>query len=417
MTLKTLTPCLLALAMCACTDANAMNLTWEKLTPLPPSAGQTKQPGVAGPFAGVHGDALIVAGGANFPEKAPWEGGAKIWWNDIWVLEGLSGSNPRWVADKTFTLPRRLGYGISVDTPEGVIFAGGHDAERCYADVYLVSWDAKARAVKRTELPPMPEPLSFMAGALVGKTLYVAGGQKAMKGADAAATTVFWALDFSKRGQGGEKWEVLPSWPGPARVLPVAAAGPAKDGTGQEFFLFSGRLPEAGKPTRLLSDAYAFDPATKTWRVLPPVSDGGRTGVCVMAGAAMAAGESEVLIFGGDRGEVFLELEAHDLAIADLRTVAGSGKPEAERAIEARLAAKRNIYAAHPGFAREVLAFDVKKNAWRVAGTMPAEVNPQVTTLAVKHGSAILLPSGEIKPGIRTAEVVRVRLEAEGNRE
>ena len=74
-------PCMLPLS-----SANVMNLTWDELPPLPPSAGQAKQPGVAGPFAGVHGDALIVAGGANFPDKMPWEGGTKVWWDDIWVL-------------------------------------------------------------------------------------------------------------------------------------------------------------------------------------------------------------------------------------------------------------------------------------------------------------------------------------------
>ncbi|MGB0741144.1 MAG: hypothetical protein ACPGXX_13810, partial [Planctomycetaceae bacterium] len=36
-------------------------LTWQELPELPDDLG------VAGPFAGVHNDALIVAGGANFP--------------------------------------------------------------------------------------------------------------------------------------------------------------------------------------------------------------------------------------------------------------------------------------------------------------------------------------------------------------
>ena len=52
-------------------------LRWSDLPALPPGAGQTEQIGVAGPFAGVHGGALIVAGGANFPQAAPWKGGAK----------------------------------------------------------------------------------------------------------------------------------------------------------------------------------------------------------------------------------------------------------------------------------------------------------------------------------------------------
>ncbi|MES2692411.1 MAG: kelch repeat-containing protein [Verrucomicrobiota bacterium] len=409
--IKTLTPYLAALMISACADANVATMKWDKLPPLPPSAGQTKQPGVAGPFAGVHGDTLIVAGGANFPDKLPWEGGTKIWWDDVWVLENLSSKTPRWVSDATLKLPRRLGYGISVDLPEGVVCVGGHDVDRCYAEVFMLAWDAKARVLRPTELPPMPEPLSFMAGALVGETLYVAGGQTTMKGA--VPSKIFWALDLSKRrGPASEfKWQVLPSWPGPARVLPVAAA--QRGAKGPEFFLFSGRTPEAGKPTAILSDAYAFDPQAKTWRTLPNIGAGtsgassaGTKGLSVMAGSAAAVGDSEILLFGGDRGELFLELEKHDLAIAAARA---AGR---DQEVEAGLLAKRKIYAAHPGFAREVLAYDTKKNTWRVAGMTPATVAPQVTTLAVKHGGAILIPSGEIKPGIRTADVVRVVAEA-----
>ena len=42
------------------------DLSWSELPSLPDPLG------VAGPFAGVHNDALIVAGGANFPRPV-WE--------------------------------------------------------------------------------------------------------------------------------------------------------------------------------------------------------------------------------------------------------------------------------------------------------------------------------------------------------
>ena len=50
-------------------------LVWKELPELPPAPGQAIQPGLAGAFAGVckdpdgvNDDALIVAGGANFPD-------------------------------------------------------------------------------------------------------------------------------------------------------------------------------------------------------------------------------------------------------------------------------------------------------------------------------------------------------------
>jgi solute:Na+ symporter, SSS family len=389
--------------------AGVVNLRWEELPALPPSAGQAKQPGVAGPFAGIHGDALIVAGGANFPVKLPWEGGTKAWWDDVWVLENTSGAKPQWIGEKRFKLPRPIGYGISVSTSDGVICAGGHDAERCYPDVFMLSWDARARELRRTLLPSMPQPLSFMAGALVGTTLYVAGGQTGMK--DPVPSSIFWALDLSKRDRPAEfKWEVLPPWPGPPRVLAVAAA--QRSARGKEFFLFSGRRPHAGKTTEILSDAYAFDPKMRVWRTLRSISDGDSTKrpLSVMAGTAAAVGDSEVLLFGGDRGERYLELEAHDLEISAVRAKLGSVnadlRPSLEHQIEQRLEAKRKIYDTHPGFAAEVLAYDTKRDAWRSVDRSPFA--PQVTTIAVVHQNSIIIPSGEIKPGIRTPAIVRV---------
>ena len=47
----------------------ADRLSWSELPPLP------NTPGYGGPFVGTHGSVLVVAGGANFRDAAPWEGG------------------------------------------------------------------------------------------------------------------------------------------------------------------------------------------------------------------------------------------------------------------------------------------------------------------------------------------------------
>lgn len=380
--------------------------SWDELPSLPPPAGQTRALGVAGPFAGVHRDALIVAGGANFPDRLPWDGGAKVWWDDIWVLERRPDGGVGWVSDRTFRLPRPLGYGVTISTPEGLVLIGGHDVERCHAEVLLLSWDPQNREIRRAALPSLPAPLTFMSGAIIGRTIYVAGGQQAMKGA--VPTNVFWALDLARAGQpGASTWRSLPSWPGPPRVLSVASA--QHSARGEEFFLFSGRAPEPGRATRLLTDAYAYDPRTGTWRTLPSV--GGGAGVCIMGAAATPVGAEAIWVFGGDRGDLFRELEAHDLAIEALRrkleTTAGAARAPLEADIAARLAAKRKVYDRHPGFAREILAFDTRRETWRVVDTIP-QASP-VTTEAVKWDDAVVLPSGEIGPGIRTPRLSRIR--------
>ncbi|MGA0846695.1 MAG: galactose oxidase, partial [Luteolibacter sp.] len=75
-------------------------LTWKSLPELP------DEHGFAGAFAGNSGSSLIVAGGANFPDGAPWDGGLKIWHDQVFALE--KGDSSWSVAGK---LPRPLGYG------------------------------------------------------------------------------------------------------------------------------------------------------------------------------------------------------------------------------------------------------------------------------------------------------------------
>ncbi|HEX6961132.1 MAG TPA: hypothetical protein VF175_04645, partial [Lacipirellula sp.] len=61
-------------------------LQWETLPPVPDPRG------VAAPFAGVTENQLLVAGGANFPERPPWKNGKKVWYDRVWALASPKAS-------------------------------------------------------------------------------------------------------------------------------------------------------------------------------------------------------------------------------------------------------------------------------------------------------------------------------------
>ena len=147
--------CFLVFSHTAVTAANLKQapavLEWSKLPPLPEPVG------LAGPFAGVSNDVLIVAGGANFPEGPPWEGYPKVWHDRVFVLIEPEGN---WVSD--FKLPRPLGYGVSVTWNEKIICLGGGDKDRHYADAFILYWTGKK--LETTALPPMPASCAFSAG-------------------------------------------------------------------------------------------------------------------------------------------------------------------------------------------------------------------------------------------------------------
>lgn len=138
-------------------------LAWTKLPPLPDKHG------FAGAFAGVSHGALIVAGGANFPETPVWEGGRKHWYDKIFVLEKPDGA---WQSGGA--LPGPMGYGVSMTLDKGVLCIGGADAERHYNDVFLPEWTGGK--IKRTALPPLPQPCAYASGAKLGSVVYIGGG-------------------------------------------------------------------------------------------------------------------------------------------------------------------------------------------------------------------------------------------------
>ena len=381
-------------------------LTWQQLPALPPAPGETVQPGLAGPFVGVHRGALIVAGGANFPDAPPWRGGKKVWHDAAFAFDPTyPGGELCWQTEDLVRLPQPAAYGASVSTEHGIVMIGGCDADQCLSDVRLAVWDSSWYVVYYP-LPPLPRPLAFMAAAQVGDFIYVAGGQETMH--DARATRNFWRLDLARLDVWQPdtspaslppdwQWEELEPWPGPPRILAVAAG--QSDGAADCFYLASGRNAAPGTPTEVLTDAYKFHPTTGAWTRLGDVTPDGGPPRCIMAAPAIASGAGHILVFGGDDGRLFLELEGLDRAIAEATAAGDAAKADA---LTHR---KTTILDTHPGFSRDVLAYHTITDTWTRFGTFPGPC--PVTTTAVGWDGGIVIPSGEVRPGVRTDAVRR----------
>lgn len=324
------------------TDADD-KLVWEKLPAIPDAEG------FAGAFAGVSNGALIVAGGANIAGDKWAEPLRKRWHDSVFVLEKPDG---KWRGG--FVLPRALGYGVSVTTERGVVCIGGSDSQRHHAECFLLEW-RDGRAVT-TALPALPGPCANMCGALVGGAIYVAGGIEKPDATTALKT--FWKLDLASAAP---RWETLEPWPGPERMLAVAGAA------GDSFCIFSGaklRADAGGKAVReYLRDAYRFTPG-QGWTRL---ADMPRATVAAPT-PALNAGASRMLIVSGDDGSK-----------VDFQPVRE-----------------------HPGFPRDVLAYDAERDVWSRAGEAPFS---RATVPAVRWLGRYVIPNGEVRPRVRTPEV------------
>ncbi len=168
--------------------------------------------------------------------------------------------------------------------------------------------------------------------------LYIAGGIEEPNSTNTLRT--FWALDLAAATP---SWRELEPWPGPGRMLAVTAV---QDGA---FYLISGTELSGdaeGKPVRrYLTDVYRYRPGSGWKRV----ADIPRPAVAAPSPAPVLE-TSHILVLSGDDG-----------------TKLGFKPPDR-----------------HPGFAKDVLAYNPAADSWTAMGEVPVT---QVTVPAVAwHG-------------------------------
>ncbi|MBP7242626.1 hypothetical protein [Amaricoccus sp.] len=365
------------------------SLTWRELPAIPANAsawndaipvGEAwwRQIGLAGPIAGVHGDYLLVGGGANLPEPGRTTIAAtslgKVYWNELFVLDL---TREVWL-DTPLTMPAAVGYAATVSLPEGVLVIGGEGfadgpngsklaGVATFADVFLMRFDPARQEVAYEACPPLPAASSSGAAALLGRTVYYQTGKD------------FLALDVDNLAAG---WQALPAWPGAPRDTAVAAA------VGGKVLIATGRTQVDGV-WRIHRDAFAFDPATGTWETLPDMP------FPAMAGAGFGVG-NRLVIVGGDKDVARWDLVT---GFASRRAGLEAGTPEWEKLG----AALQMIADHHVGFNTEILAYDIEDGAWSVIGRFPGPA--PVTTQPVVWQGQLILPSGEVRPGVRSPKV------------
>jgi len=375
-------------------------LKWDSLPPLPPAAGMKVQPGLAGAFAGVHKDALILAGGANFPDGLPWvklpDGSKpkKIYHTDIYVLL-KAGDKYTWT-NSDVKLPKGYSYGVSITTDDGLICIGGEWGKKFKSDKVFRIKHLGGGKVETVPFPALPEACSDMAGAKVGDTIYIAGGSNGQ-----AETKNFWSLDLSADAPA---WKKLDPWAGPPRSHLIAAA--ASNGRKDCFYIFSGRYNDPEKGWIFLKDSWMYDGAK--WMQAADVGTNlqNKRGLCVMAASGIKAGANHIAIFGGAGGKLFLEVEQE--LPRRIKVLRDAGKNDEADA----LAKKKNaLYTKHPGFSRDILAYHTITDTWRSIGKLPESkvagmtAGSHVTTTAVMWGKDIIIPSGEVRPGVRSPKI------------
>ena len=354
----------------------AIRIDWERAAVLPGDEGGKPHPGLAGPFSGHSNGAILVAGGANFPNGLPWEGGTKVYHDRIYVLLQEKGHPFFWSA-QSFQLANAVAYGASVQSGESVICIGGEGQQGATAQVIRLTWDPADQQVKTETLPSLPVALTNLAAAIIGTQIFVAGGESASDASDK-----LFCLDLRIPETGWIERKHIP------RAIASAGLVPQRKNGKWYLFLLGGRTKNPGALTDFHSSVYAYDPVLDQWDAqssLPGES---------AAGLAFPYKANTIFYIGGDKGDVYRNVEKRMLEIA-------SAVDEQRKKL--LLGEKNQLQVNHPGFGKRVLLFNTQTNHWDSLGVLPFAA--PVTTSPFIVGQTVFIPSGEVRPGIRTPEI------------
>lgn len=313
-----------------------------KITELPPIPDAAYAKGVSAPFCGLVGETLVVAGGANFPDKSLLEGGAKRVYKDVWAF-----------SDGTWThageLPDSTAYGATFQVSDGLVFAGGNVCGATTDKVYKVSLQSGKASV--TPLPPLPVPMEQCGWSKDGETLFLAGQEGVFSCEEREYV-----------------WQKLCDIPEPL-VQPVAFAAKGK------LFLWGGFNPG----TLLAPDTgHCLDLNTLQWGSAPSIPDAG-----TFVGATGATlPDGRLVVVGGVNRSVF------------------------ERALRNTPEDRIPYLSQEPAwykFRREVYVFDANDQRWTPMGedSRTALAGPGVAA----NIQGVFVCGGELKPGVRSPKI------------
>ena len=334
-----------------------------------PTEEQGFDKGVSACYCGVINGYLYIAGGCNFPDKPVAEGGKKRFYKAIYAAKlNAEGDHLEW---KTVgQMPQPAAYGVSVTYENSLIFVGGNNETGGITTAIRLR--PTATGMQQEALPSLPHALDNMAGAVVGHILYVVGGN-----CEGVATQKVWSLDLKNTAKEG--WKEEPSIPGIARVQPIAAAL-----AGDLLGVWGGFAPKTdSKAAQLAMNGASYNAGCGTWTALPVPTDALGEEVFTGGATAITTPQKGVVVVGGVNKDVFLA------AINKLPEGYLLHEPEWYR------------------FNSRVLCY--RDGAWTQLLQHPS-VARAGCALAYWDGWVYVV-GGELKPGIRTPEIVRFRVD------
>ncbi|GAA4132624.1 hypothetical protein GCM10022216_03920 [Sphingobacterium kyonggiense] len=365
---------LLTLLTAACHSTNSpIVIHWQQSSQLP-DEGNGANLGIAGPITGILKDYLIIAGGANFPEDKPWNGGAKIYQQQGYLYRI---QDKQLHFEKHIHVPYVKAYAANVSYENKLFVLGGEDQQGPSASAGYYSINEK-QELEYHPLQNLPKHLSNTGGAYLNNYLYVVGGDNSEE-----VSNMVFRLDVSKENS---QWEEF-------MELPYSLSHAVVSENGKDcIYVAGGRKRNVQAPSTFYQDVLAIQTKDRKVEKIAELP------VAVSAGTGIFY-RDHLLLFSGDDGQTFHQVEK---ALINISQADNLHKKDS------LIALKNNILEQHPGFTKSCWSLNLKDQTWRSVEAIPG-MGP-VTTTAIKHQDMLIIPSGEVKAGVRTNQILTATL-------
>jgi SSS family transporter len=264
---------ILAFAFCAVplaradTDAAAL----VDLVPAPwTAAGEAR----SGAFVGVSGGAVLRGGGRD-PATA-------AWLHSLAILPARPGAG--WTLQP---MPNAPAWAATAQDQDALIVIGGLTTSGATAAVVRLSWGEAG--LVQTALPDLPVPAAGAGAAVIGRSLYVVGGLRAIDAPTAEST--LWVLNLADPSVG---WTGLEPLPTQGKFLPIVTA------QYDMLQVFGGRTGKGPGNFEASAEVWLYRPvplegtSQRGWQKRTDMP------LALAAGAAVPSGQAHTFIVGGD---------------------------------------------------------------------------------------------------------------------
>ena len=347
------------------------------------------QKGVSAAYAALIDDNLLVAGGCNFPDKLGFEGGKKVFYDEILLFNKTQN---QW--QTIGKLPEAAAYGVSVAIPDGYLWIGGQTATNSLANCYKVQY-SKEKALTLNSFPALPEPLDNFSGASVGSKVFVAGGNASGK----ASNKVFYINTATDK-----EWKQLPDFPGDARVQPVLAAI-EKDNDTLLYVLGGFFGGDATKTPAMGEKVLAFSLKQQQWHEVALQENPNKEIFSLTGATALAIDNRYIACFGGVNHSLFIN------TITDLYHL-GKDTSLTDEQRKQKNYDYMSHYMTQPiayyKFNQECYLFDTHTKQWSVLDTQPDFARAGATLVGTPN--EFYLIQGELKPGVRSPKTYKLKI-------